>query len=143
MTLTVYNVYIQKLQRGDDVNILIDNKSGTPIYDQIYSQIKGQIISGALKQDELLPSIRGLAKDLRISFITTKRAYEELEKEGFIYTLPAKGCYVAPKNVELLREENLKKIEEHIDEIVRLAASCNLSKQEIMEMVHFSLEEQG
>jgi len=91
----------------------------------------------------LLPSIRGLAKDLRISFITTKRAYEELEKEGFIYTLPAKGCYVAPKNVELLREENLKKIEEHIDEIVRLAASCNLSKQEIMEMVHFSLEEQG
>lgn len=125
------------------MNILIDNKSGTPIYDQIYSQIKGQIISGALKQDELLPSIRGLAKDLRISFITTKRAYEELEKERFIYTLPAKGCYVAPKNVELLREENLKKIEEHIDEIVRLAASCNLSKQEIMEMVHFSLEEQG
>ncbi len=125
------------------MNILIDNKSGTPIYDQIYSQIKDQIISGALKQDELLPSIRGLAKDLRISFMTTKRAYEELEKEGFIYTLPAKGCYVAPKNVELLREENLKKIEEHIDEIVRLAASCNLSKQEIMEMVHFSLEEQG
>ena len=125
------------------MNILIDNKSGTPIYDQIYSQIKGQIISGALKQDELLPSIRGLAKDLRINFITTKRAYEELEKEGFIYTLPSKECYVAPKNVELLREENLKKIEEHIDEIVRLAASCNLSKQEIMEMVHFSLEEQG
>ena len=125
------------------MNILIDNKSGTPIYDLFFSQIKGQIISGALKQDELLPSIRGLAKDLRISFITTKRAYEELEKEGFIYTLPAKGCYVAPKNVELLREENLKKIEEHIDEIVRLAASCNLSKQEIMEMVHFSLEEQG
>ncbi len=124
------------------MNILIDNKSGTPIYDQIYSQIKSQIISGALKQDELLPSIRGLAKDLRISFITTKRAYEELEKEGFIYTLPAKGCYVAPKNVELLREENLKRIEEHIDEIVRLAASCNLSKQEILEMVHFSLEEQ-
>ena len=123
------------------MNILIDNKSGTPIYDQIYSQIKSQIISGALKQDELLPSIRGLAKDLRISFITTKRAYEELEKEGFIYTLPAKGCYVAPKNVELLREENLKKIEEHIDEIVRLAASCNLSKQEIIEMVHFGLEE--
>ena len=124
------------------MNILIDNKSGTPIYDQIYSQIKSQIISGALKQDELLPSIRGLAKDLRISFITTKRAYEELEKEGFIYTLPAKGCYVAPKNVELLREENLKKIEEHIDEVVRLAASCNLSKQEIIEMVNFSLEEQ-
>ena len=135
-------MYIHSINRGDGVNILIDNKSGTPIYDQIYSQIKSQIINGALKQDELLPSIRGLAKDLRISFITTKRAYEELEKEGFIYTLPAKGCYVAPKNVELLREENLKKIEEHIDEIVRLAASCNLSKQEIMEMVNFGLEEQ-
>lgn len=124
------------------MNILIDNKSGTPIYDQIYSQIKSQIISGALKQDELLPSIRGLAKDLRISFITTKRAYEELEREGFIYTLPAKGCYVAPKNIELLREENLKKIEEYIDEIVKLAVYCNLSKQEIIEMVNFSLEEQ-
>ena len=133
---------IHRINRGDGVNILIDNKSGTPIYDQIYSQIKSQIISGALKQDELLPSIRGLAKNLRISFITTKRAYEELEREGFIYTLPAKGCYVAPKNIELLREENLKKIEEYIDEIVKLAVSCNLSKQEIIEMVNFSLEEQ-
>mgnify|MGYP003291307352 FL=1 len=125
------------------MNILIDNKSGAPIYDQIYSQIKCQIISGALREDDMLPSIRGLAKDLRISFITTKRAYEELEKDGFIYTLPGKGCYVAPKNVELLREENLKRIEEHIDEIVRLAASCNLSKKDIIEMVNFSLEEQG
>lgn len=136
----LYIINIYSIDRGDDVNILIDNKSGAPIYDQIYSQIKSQIISGVLKEDEMLPSIRGLAKDLRISFITTKRAYEELEKEGFIYTLPAKGCYVAPKNVELLREENLKKIEEHIDEIVRLAASCNLSKQDIIEMVNFSLE---
>ena len=124
------------------MNILIDNKSGTPIYDQIYSQIKNQIISGALKQDELLPSIRGLAKDLRISFITTKRAYDELEKDGFIYTIPSKGCYVAPKNVELLREENLKKIEKHIDEIVKLATSCNLSKQDIIEMINFIMEEQ-
>ena len=125
------------------MNVLIDNKSGAPIYDQIYAQIKSQIISGALKQDEMLPSIRGLAKDLRISFITTKRAYEELEKEGFIYTLPGKGCYVAPKNVELLREENLKKIESYLDEVVRLADSCGLSKEELMEMVRFSMEEQG
>ena len=78
----------------------------------------------------------------RTSFITTKRAYEELEKDGFIYTLPGKGCYVAPKNVELLREENLKKIEEYMDEIVRLATSCNLSKQDMIEMVSFSWEEQ-
>lgn len=120
------------------MNILIDNKSGAPIYDQIYSQIKSQIISGELREDEMLPSIRGLAKDLRISFITTKRAYEELEKAGFIYTIQAKGCYVAPKNVELIREENLKKIEAHIEQIVQLAASCNLSKEDIHEMVDFS-----
>lgn len=123
------------------MHILIDNKSGAPIYDQIYSQIKSQIISGALRENEMLPSIRGLAKDLRISFITTKRAYEELEREGFIYTLPSKGCYVAPKNVELLREENLKRIEEHLDQIAQLAASCNLSREDIMEMVRFSLED--
>ena len=123
------------------MNIFIDNRSGTPIYDQIYTQIKSQILSGVLKQDELLPSIRGLAKDLRISFITTKRAYEELEKEGFIYTLPAKGCYVAPKNVELVREENLRKIEEHIDQMLKLAAACGLGKEELLEMIDFSMEE--
>lgn len=124
------------------MKILIDNKSGVPIYDQIYSQIKDQIISGVLKEDEMLPSIRGLAKDLRISFITTKRAYEELENDGFVYMLPGKGCYVAPKNVELLREENLKKIEKHIEEIAKLAVSCNLSKSDVIEMINFMLEEQ-
>lgn len=124
------------------MNILIDNKSGEPIYNQIYSQIKNQIISGELVENEALPSIRGLAKDLRISFITTKRAYEELEKEGFIYTLPAKGTYVAPKNVELLREENLKKIEGHIAQIACLAESCSLSREDIIEMINFCLEEE-
>lgn len=123
------------------MNILIDNKNGAPIYDQIYSQIKNQIIIGALRENEMLPSIRGLAKDLRISFITTKRAYDELEKEGFIYTIPAKGCYVAPKNTELIREENLKKIEEHIEQAVKLAASCNLSKEDIISMIDFCMED--
>ena len=122
--------------------ILIDNKSTAPIYEQIYTQIKNQIISGDLEANEMLPSIRGLAKDLRISFITTKRAYEELEKDGFIYTIQAKGCFVAPKNTELIREENLKKIEEHIEQIIQLAASCSLSREDILEMVNFSLEEQ-
>lgn len=117
------------------MNILIDNKSGTPIYDQIYSQIKNHIISGVLAENEMLPSIRGLAKDLRISFITTKRAYEELEKEGFIYTVPAKGCYVAPKNTELLRAQNIKKIKAHLDEIAKLAASCNLTPNDITNML--------
>ena len=123
------------------MNIFIDNKSGAPIYDQIYTQLKNQIISGALQENEALPSIRNLAKDLRISVITTKRAYDELERQGFIYTLPAKGCFVAPKNVELLREENLKKIEEHIQQIVQLAAGCNLSKEDLMEMFRINLEE--
>ncbi len=120
--------------------ILIDNKSGTPIYDQIYTQIKNQILSGALEPDSALPSIRALAKDLRISFITTKRAYEELEKDGFLYTIPAKGCYVAPRNKELLREENLKKIETRIDEILTLAAACGLTQAEVLEMVRFAME---
>ena len=122
------------------MNILIDNKNGTPIYDQIYTQIKNQILSGELKPDSALPSIRALAKDLRISFITTKRAYEELEKDGFLYTIPAKGCYVAPRNKELLREENLKKIEANIDEILSLAAACGLSQADILEMVRFAME---
>ncbi len=133
---------IYSCNRGEVVTILIDNKSGEPIYNQIYSQIKNQIISGELSENEMLPSIRGLAKDLRISFITTKRAYDELEREGFIYTLPAKGCYVAPKNIELLREENLKKIEEYIERIARLADSCNLSKEDIIEMITFGMEEE-
>lgn len=124
------------------LNIFIDNKSPAPIYDQIYTQIKNQIISGELAENEMLPSIRGLAKDLKISFITTKRAYDELEREGFIYTIQAKGCYVAPKNIELLREENLKKIEEHIDEILKLSKSCNLSTSEILEMIKFALTEE-
>ena len=123
------------------MTVLIDNKSGAPIYDQIYTQIKNQIISGALPEDTMLPSIRNLAKDLRISFITTKRAYEELEKDGFLYTVPGKGCFVAPKNVELLREEHLKAIEGHIEEIVTLAATCDLKKEELFGMLEFALEE--
>ncbi|MGN0976476.1 MAG: GntR family transcriptional regulator [Faecousia sp.] len=123
------------------MHILIDNKSGAPIYEQICTQIRDQIISGELKENDMLPSIRGLAKDLRISFVTTKRAYDELEKEGFLYTIQAKGCFVAPKNTELLREQNLRRIEDHIDKIVQLAASCNLSKEDILEMVKFSMEE--
>ena len=140
--LYIIKIYSLRLKREEAkaVTVIIDNKSGAPIYDQIYSQIKNQIISGALKENEMLPSIRGLAKDLKISFVTTKRAYDELEREGFIYTIQAKGCYVAPKNVELLREENLKRIEGHIEEIVRLSAACNLAKSNIKEMLDFAFE---
>jgi GntR family transcriptional regulator len=124
------------------VNIFIDNKSTLPIYDQIYSQIKAAIINGSLKTDEALPSIRNLAKDLRISVITTKRAYDELEKEGFIYAVASKGFFVAPKNVELLREENLKTIEGYIEKIAHLAPSCGLSASDVAQMVMFIMEDE-
>ena len=123
------------------MTILINNKSGLPIYDQIFTQIKAQIISGQLQADEALPSIRNLAKDLRISVITTKRAYDELEKEGFVYTVPGKGCFIAPRNTQLLREENLKKIETYILDIRDLAATCNLREQDVVEMLHLLWEE--
>lgn len=123
------------------MQLLINNRNGVPIYDQIYGQIKDQIINGTLKEDEPLPSIRSLAKDLKISVITTKRAYDELESDGFIYTLPGKGSYVAPKNTELLREQNLRKIEEHLSEAVKLSASCGLDKKTVLEMVELIWED--
>jgi GntR family transcriptional regulator len=138
----VSTVYNDDIQLGvNEMYVLIDNKNGIPIYAQIYTQIKNQIIAGELTSDEMLPSIRGLAKDLRISFITTKRAYDELEKDGFIYTLQGKGCYVAPKNTELLREEHLKKIEMHMEQILQLAATCNLTRDELMGMMTLMMEE--
>ena len=123
------------------MQLYIDNRSGAPIYDQIYSQIKDAILSGQVTEGEALPSIRALAKDLRISVITTKRAYDELESEGFIYTLPGKGCFVAERNTELLREENLKKIEGHMQEIRRLASACRLTENELDEMWRLQREE--
>lgn len=123
------------------MNIIISNADGKPIYEQIAAQIKHAILTSELQPGEMLPSIRALARDLRISVITTKRAYEELEREGFLYTVPGKGCFVAPKNVELLREENLKKIEWHFSQIQSLAASCNLSKADLMEMLECAWED--
>ena len=123
------------------MQLYIDNRSGAPIYDQIYSQIKDAILSGQVTEGEALPSIRALAKDLRISVITTKRAYDELEREGFIYTLPGKGCFVAERSTELLREENLKKIEGHMQEIRRLASACRLTENELDEMWRLQKEE--
>ena len=116
------------------MDIYIDNRSGIPIYTQIYTQIKDQIISGAISEDEPLPSIRSLAKDLRISVITTKRAYEELEREGYLYTVAGKGCFAAGRNSDLIREDNLRKIEADMEEIRSLASSCSLSREEILEM---------
>ncbi|NLG04326.1 MAG: GntR family transcriptional regulator [Clostridia bacterium] len=116
------------------MNIIISNMSGVSIYEQIYEQIKNCIMSGELKEGDALPSIRALAKDLRISVITTKRAYDELEKEGFIYTVAAKGCYVARKDTELIKEIYLKQIEEHMRAVLQLSRSCDLSEEDLAQM---------
>ena len=117
------------------MNIIISNSSGQPIYDQITSQIKALIMAGELKEGDALPSMRFLAKELRISVITTKRAYDELEKAGYLYTVPGKGCYVAEKNTQLVREGYLTQIEEHMTAILTLAAGCGLSVDDLTEML--------
>jgi GntR family transcriptional regulator len=125
------------------MNILLSNTGGQPIYEQIRSQIKQQIISGALQPGDALPSIRSLARDLRISVITTKRAYDELEADGFVYTVAGKGCFVARKNVALLREENLKQIEAHLQQAANLAAACAITEEELLDMLRLILKEES
>ena len=122
------------------MNIVISNASGAPIYEQICSQITAGIISGELAEGDALPSMRLLAKELRISVITTKRAYEELEREGFLVTFPGKGSFVAGKNLELIREEHLRQIEELLQRARELAAQCGLSDAELAEMLRLTCE---
>ena len=124
------------------MNIIISNASDKPIYDQIYHQIKTAILSGELAPGQALPSIRALAKDLRVSVITTKRAYEELEKGGYLYTVPGKGCYVAEKNTQLVREGYLTQIEEHMSAILTLAPSCGLSLEDLTQMLRLLSEDE-
>ena len=115
------------------MNIIISNASGKPIYEQIATQIKNEIIAGKLKEGDSLPSMRVLAKELRISVITTKRAYEELEREGFIISITGKGSFVAEKNLDFVREEELKKMEEYIQKAVESAKISELSLEELIE----------
>ena len=124
------------------MDIIISNSSGRPIYEQITAQIKGMIMNGTLKPGDPLPSMRLLAKELRISVITTKRAYEELERQGFTVSVPGKGCFVAAKNTALVREEHLKRIEQLLDEAVRLARLAGISDGELAEMLTLQLEEE-
>lgn len=125
------------------MNIIISNQSDLPIYEQIAESFKEKILSGELSGGELLPSIRSLAKDLRISVITTKRAYEELEKDGFIETIPGKGCFVKTKSTELLREEVLRKIEEHLTNAVHMAISYGIEQEELDEILSYLYKEGG
>ena len=118
------------------MNILISNANDKPIYEQIYTQIRNQILSGALPPGQALPSIRALAKDLRVSVITTKRAYEELEREGFLQNIPGKGCFVAPQNRELLREAQLRRVEEFLSLAVDEARKGGFTLEELTEMLN-------
>ena len=124
------------------MNLILSNANGAPIYEQIYTQLKAAILTGELQEGEALPSIRQLAKDLRISVITTKRAYDELERDGIIYPVAAKGCYVAPKNTELIREEHLRQLEEHLRAAAKLAALCALSDEELFDLYKTIREEE-
>ena len=123
------------------MDIIISNSSGKPIYEQITSQIKSMIISGKLKEGDALPSMRLLAKELRISVITTKRAYDDLERDGFIESFTGKGSFVAQKNVEFIREEQLKAAEEHLKNAVCAAKSSGISRAELEEMLRILYEE--
>lgn len=123
------------------MDIIISNSSDKPIYEQITSQIKQMIISGELQPGDMLPSMRMLAKELRISVITTKRAYEDLERDGFIHTVVGKGSYVASKNMEFIREEQLRIIEEHLGKAVEGAKAGGISLDELMDIVRMIYEE--
>lgn len=140
----IYNINSKNINDtyGGTMNIIIRNSSDMPIYEQIKEQLKKQIIEGKLKEGEQLPSIRYLAKELRISVITTKRAYDELEIEGFINSVQGKGSFVAIQNQDLIREEYLKKIENYLSEALYYARVSKISKEDIKIMID-ALEEEN
>lgn len=122
------------------MNIIISNNSSIPIYEQIENAIKEAIFSNELKEEEMLPSVRNLANDLKISFLTVKRAYDELEEGGFIKTVQGKGSFVAPKNLELIKEEKLKEIQGYIEKIYNISKISNISENEIKELFKIIFE---
>ena len=138
----LYILYMYSTNGGTSMELIIRNSTNQPIYDQIYCQIKSQILSGALAPGEALPSIRALAKDLKISVITTKRAYDELEAHGFIYTMAGKGCFVADNNLEILREQRRRELETHLTAALELAKSCGLTRQDLKQMLDLLSEEE-
>lgn len=123
------------------MNIIISNSSDKPLYEQIIEQIKNLIMTGSLQEGDALPSMRLLAKELRISLITTKRAYEELEREGFIETLTGRGSFVAGSNMELLKEQQYRYVEEHLQKAVEIAKSSGISQVEVEDILALLYEE--
>ncbi len=139
---TVYIVHIQYMKIGRlTMKIIISNSSQEPIYGQIVTQMKEMIMKGELFESAALPSIRNLAKELQISVITTKRAYDELEKDGYIVTVPGKGTYVAAQNRELMRETRMKLVEEKLNEAIMAGKSIDLTLEELQEMLKLLYEE--
>jgi len=124
------------------MNINLSNRSAIPLYEQIAVQVKGQILSGRLSQGEILPSIRVLAKELQVSIITTKRAYEELEAQGFLSTVAGKGTFVALQNPERLREMHLQEIQGYLQQAVDAAASAGIPREELIEIITLLYEEE-
>ena len=124
------------------MNIIISNNSSVPIYEQIKNAIKNAIISNELKEEEMLPSVRNLANDLKISFLTVKKAYDELEQEEFIKTVQGKGSFVAPKNLEIIKEEKLKEIQDYIEKIYNISKIANISEDEIKELFNMIFKEE-
>ena len=122
------------------MNIILSNNSNVPIYEQIENAIKEAIFSNELKEEEMLPSVRNLANDLKISFLTVKRAYDELEKAGFIKTVQGKGSYVAPKNIELIKEEKLKEMQDYIEKIYSISKMANIPEEEVEELFRIIFE---
>ena len=122
------------------MNIFISNSSDEPIYEQIVRQVKALIMTGKLSEGEVLPSMRTLAQQLRISVITTKRAYEELENDGMIYSVPQKGCFVSPSKLEILKEKRLKLIEDTAVQLIKEGRAAGLSLDELQSMLELLWE---
>ncbi|SHN74606.1 GntR family transcriptional regulator [Desulfitobacterium chlororespirans] len=122
------------------MRVIIKNASGVPIYEQIKEQIKEAILSGELHADDTLPSIRQLAADLKVSVVTTTRAYSELEQEGYIYNLQGKGCFVSSVESELVREQMLRKIESGFSMAIGAAKIAKISREELHKLLEFTME---
>ncbi|MDO5729950.1 MAG: GntR family transcriptional regulator [Actinomycetaceae bacterium] len=125
------------------IGIVISNTSGVPIYEQIKQQLKDAILSGALSEDDALPSIRGLARDLKVSVITTTRAYSDLVTEGFVTNVPGKGYYVLPRNSELVREQILREVEDHLERAIDRARIADLSRAELHDALDYLIDNAG
>lgn len=138
----LYSVIYNIETRGDNLNLIISNNSDVPIYQQIKNKIINSIEDEQLKENEMLPSIRNLAKDLRISVLTVKKAYDELEQEAYIKTVQGKGTFVTPRSKELIREKQISLIEGHIEQIVNIAKISDISKKEIIDLLNYMYEEE-